>query len=551
MRMGIHERARALLKRPLISPELLVWSVAVYAALMLNPAFWMAVTASEALNGFTGATSRVCIALVMVALNVIVVRLLCTRWTIKPVLIIFTLITAVLSYFSLQYGVHFDVGMARNILATDASESNQLLTRNLVLGVAWSASFPILVLLFVQVTWRPPLASLLRALGTVAIALVVLMGAAIAGFKDISPLMHNNREMRHLIAPENLLVSFVRVAAKDGLGPYRGPRTVLAPDAILTPGHSTSQRPHALIIVIGETVRAQNWGLNGYSRQTTPRLATEDVTNFRNVRACGSSTAVSLPCMFSAFGRSNYDEQKIERSESLLHILARAGVDVIWRDNQGGCKGVCDGLPFESFRDQQDPALCSSEGCMDQILLKGLQERIASSPGDVVIVLHQLGNHGPSYYQRYPERLRKFTPDCRSPDIGECSVEEVVNAYDNAILATDEMVAAAIDLLKGVTTHDSALIYLSDHGESLGERNLYLHGLPYAIAPDTQMKVPMLTWLSEGMARWRGLNRPCLERRARKPASHDNLFHSVLGLMQVGSKVYDPRKDVFAGCTKS
>lgn len=547
--MGIHEKARALLKRPRVGPELLVWGVACYATLVLNVAFWRGVSATGALSGFDGAASRVCIALMLTAFNVILVRLLCTRWTIKPVLIGFVLVTAVLSYFSLQYGVHFDVGMVRNILETDAAESRQLLTGNMIWDVTRAAVLPSLILLYVQVAWRPLPSSLLRALGTIAIALVVLASAALAGFKDISPLMRNNRELRHLVAPGNLVTSFVRVASRDGQGPYRGPRTVLGPDARLAPGHRASQRPHVLVIVVGETVRAQNWGLNGYARQTTPRLAVEDVTNFSDVRACGSSTAVSLPCMFSAFGRSNYDEERIEKTESLLHVLARSGVDVSWRDNQGGCKGVCDGLPFESLRDQRDSALCTNEGCMDQILLKGLKQRITSSSGDVVIVLHQLGNHGPSYYLRYPQRLRKFRPDCRQPDIGECSEEEVVNAYDNAILATDEMVAVTIDLLKGITTHDSAMIYVSDHGESLGERNLYLHGMPYAIAPDTQMRVPMLTWLSEGMVRWRGLNRACLEQRARKRASHDNLFHSVLGLMQVESTVYDPRKDVFAGCS--
>ncbi|MCL1500293.1 phosphoethanolamine--lipid A transferase [Xanthomonas nasturtii] len=549
--MGIHDKKHALLKRPRVGPELLVWGTAAYATLVLNGAFWRAISGTETLNGFDGVVSRFCIALIVTALNVILVRFLCTRWTTRPVLIGFVLITATLSYFSLQYGVHFDVGMARNILATDAMESREVITGNLIWEVACVAVLPILVLLYVQVAWRPVPSSLLHAAGTVFVALVVLSVAALAGFKDISPLMRNNREIRHLLAPGNLVASFARVAAKDGLGQYRGPRAVLAPDASLAPAHATSKRPHALVIVVGETVRAQNWGLNGYSRETTPRLSREDITNFRDVRACGSSTAVSLPCMFSGLGRSNYDEQQIERSESLLHVLSRAGVDVGWRDNQGGCKGVCDGLPFESLRDQRDPVFCTDEGCSDQILLKGLQNRINSSNRDVVIVLHQLGNHGPSYFLRYPQRLRKFRPDCRQPDISECSQEEVVNAYDNAVLATDEMVAATINLLKGLTTHDSAMIYLSDHGESLGERNLYLHGMPYAIAPDTQMQVPMVIWLSDGMSRWRGLNRACLEQRARKPASHDNLFHSVLGLMQVESAVYDRRKDVFAGCAQS
>jgi lipid A ethanolaminephosphotransferase len=229
-------------------------------------------------------------------------------------------------------------------------------------------------------------------------------------------------------------------------------------------------------------------------------------------------------------------------------VLQRAGVQVLWRDNQSGCKGVCDGLAFDRLADVKDATLCNDERCLDEILIQGLESRIQPSGGDRIVVLHQLGNHGPSYFERYPPRFRKFTPTCESPELGKCSREQIVNAYDNALLYTDHFLAATIGRLKGVQGYDTAMIYVSDHGESLGENGLYLHGLPYAIAPREQMRVPMVMWFSPDFARDNRLDMACLRQRAAKPASHDHLFSSLLGLMGVGTSVYDSSRDLFAGC---
>jgi lipid A ethanolaminephosphotransferase len=167
------------------------------------------------------------------------------------------------------------------------------------------------------------------------------------------------------------------------------------------------------------------------------------------------------------------------------------------------------------------------------------------------VVLHQLGNHGPAYHRRYPDAFRRFQPTCDTPDLRQCSREQIVNAYDNALLYTDHVLARAIDWLRErQATHDTALVYLSDHGESLGENNLYLHGIPYAIAPDTQTKVPMLMWLSPSYAaRWR-LDAACLRQRATQPVSHDHLFHTLMGLFDVTTTARDPAFDLAGGCRK-
>jgi lipid A ethanolaminephosphotransferase len=299
---------------------------------------------------------------------------------------------------------------------------------------------------------------------------------------------------------------------------------------------------------VGETVRAQNWGLNGYERQTTPQLRDIGPINFTDVTSCGSATEVSVPCMFSPFGRAHYDEDRISHTQSLLNVLDHAGIGVLWRDNQTGCKGVCEGLPFQSFEHATDPHTCTAEGCLDEVMLKGLADEIARRPGDQVIVMHQLGSHGPSYSKRYPERLRRFTPTCETADLGDCTREQIVNAYDNSVLATDDFLARTIRFLAEQSSRETAMIYLSDHGESLGENGLYLHGVPYAIAPDTQTHVPMVMWFSPGLVQDAKLDTACLKREAAEPASHDNLFPSILGLLQVSTREYQPAYDLFAKC---
>jgi lipid A ethanolaminephosphotransferase len=307
-----------------------------------------------------------------------------------------------------------------------------------------------------------------------------------------------------------------------------------------------------MVLVVGETARAANWGLNGYARQTTPELAQLPVINFPDVTSCGTNTEVSVPCMFAPVGRRDYDAARIRGSESLLHVLARAGVAVLWRDNQSGCKGVCEGLPQEEIVKLDPPGLCSDGRCLDEALLAGLDERLATAKGTQLLVLHMLGNHGPSYFRRYPPAFERFKPACTKDDLQLCSREEVVNAYDNALLYTDHVLARVIAKLHGAAARvDSALLFVSDHGESLGENNLYLHGMPYAIAPDVQTRVPMVMWLSSGLPADAGLDPDCLRRRAAQPATHDNLFHTILGLLDVKTALYDPAWDLAQACRKA
>jgi lipid A ethanolaminephosphotransferase len=255
--------------------------------------------------------------------------------------------------------------------------------------------------------------------------------------------------------------------------------------------------------------------------------------------------------MFSSQGLQNYDRDAIRGSESLMHLLDHLGIRTLWRDNQTGCKGACEGLPFESFLDAQVPAYCTGGRCFDGVLLHELDAAVARMPGDAVVVLHMLGNHGPSYYARYPEAFKRFTPACEVDELGDCERDTIVNAYDNAILYTDSVVADAVGWLEQQSAaRDTALVYLSDHGESLGESGLYLHGVPRMVAPDEQLKVPMWLWLSPALREADGIDLACVRGAADAPRTHDALFSTVLGLMRVETAVRDPDFDLLAGCRR-
>ncbi len=363
--------------------------------------------------------------------------------------------------------------------------------------------------------------------------------------------MRTHHELRFLVTPGNAIVSTVQALA-PAHAPLPDKKIPLESDAKLAAAASNgNSKPKLLVIVVGETMRAANWGLNGYERQTTPKLNDRNVINFPHVTSCGTSTAVSLPCMFSPLGHDDYDERYIKSHESLFDVLKHAGIDVEWFDNQSGCKGVCEGVKNETLSLQSFPDLCASGRCYDEALVERLKDELKKNSGsndDKVVVLHQLGNHGPSYYQRYPEPFGRFVPVCKTADLNKCQKNEIVNAYDNGVLYTDSVLDSLIAALKYQSQYSAAMLYVADHGESLGENGVYLHGLPYSIAPKEQTHVPMTWWLDKGFIGSTGLDDDCLYKNADGKYSHANLFSSILGLMQVATSVYKPDQDITSEC---
>ncbi len=535
------------LPRPAISTERLIVLASLFFTVFCNQSFWRSILEHQGAEH--AATWLFCSALfiVVTAMHCLLLGLVVHRRTAKPILAALFLMTAGVVHYMQDYKVFFDPGMLRNVLHTDIKEARELLSFSLLRDLALLGILPTMLMMRLHITERPwRVAVIARAALLIGSFALVLAGLGLQ-FQNASALLRNHKEIRYLVTPGNYLTSAVGVLLADNAGKHAA-RLPVGEDARLGSSWTGRRKPALLVVVVGETARAANWGLNGYARQTTPELAGLGVLNFPHVTSCGSNTEVSVPCMFSPFGRKDYDEKKIHRHESLLHVLERGGIKTLWRDNQSGCKGVCDGLESQQLDQARDPALCNGERCLDEILIDGLEAELDRNKGNLVIVLHQLGNHGPAYSQRYPDAFRQFTPTCDTADLGKCSREQIVNSYDNALLYTDHFLAQAIARLKAQTSHDAALVYVSDHGESLGENGFYLHGLPYAIAPREQTGVPMVAWFSPGFSSSFGIDADCLKRNADAPISHDYLFHSVLGMLAVDTTVYDKAYDFTAKC---
>ena len=547
--MRIFDWLRTRLARPAIHTETLLALCAAYILLAGNGPFWRAALANRAWAEpgtwlFAGA-----VFVALCAFYLAFTALFASRYTVRPLLAVFLLVTAAASYYMDRYAIYLDRAMLRNVLATNYKEASELLGWGPALHLMLFGVFPAALLWWPRLKQRPPLRALAVRGGWVAGSLAVGAASLLLVFADFASLMRNHHEVRHLITPGNVVASLAgNIWGRAKRPPGQG-LLVVGADA-KAPGAPAGRRPQLFVLVVGETARAQNFSLNGYPRDTNPELARRDVINFPNATSCGTSTEVSLPCMFSPYGRAHYDEEKILTHESVLHVLARAGVNVLWRDNQSGCKGVCEGLPEEQLDHATAEGLCADGQCLDEILLSGMDRVLRDRQGNLLVVMHQLGSHGPAYFKRYPARFKKFTPACETDDLRRCSPQEIVNAYDNSLLYTDYFLGKVIDFLADAQkTHDTAMLYVSDHGESLGEGGLYLHGVPWAIAPDVQTHVPWVVWLSPAFRQSQGLNEACLRSRAqRQPVSHDDLFHTLLGIFDVQTRVYDPARDVFAPC---
>jgi len=534
--------------QPSLRLETLALIVSLYFSLACNALFWKSSLAGRSFAQADTWLFSVCLFVALTALHFILLCLVLNRWTAKPLLGLLIVVTAFAAYYMSTFTVFLDPGMLRNVLRTDVKEAGELFSVGMLPHLFFYALLPLLLLFQIRLRLDSLRRAVLVRLLSIFLALLVGAGSLLLIFKDVAPLMRNNKEIRYLITPGNYLYSLARVLGADATAATR-PREPVGLDAVKAESWQQRGKPVLFVIVVGETARAANWGLSGYARQTTPELAQLDVINFSQVTSCGTNTEVSVPCLFSVYGRRNYDDDKIRNSESLLNILDRVGMKVIWRDNQSGCKGVCTGVEEHKLGNSKVPEWCEGDRCFDEILLHGLDSILANNKGNLVLVLHQLGNHGPAYFKRYPPAFRRFEPVCETADLAKCSREEVVNTYDNALLYTDHMLAQTIAFLKRQDRKfDTAMIYLSDHGESLGENGLYLHGVPYSIAPKVQIEVPMVMWFSPGFAASFSLDKNCLHQRSGLPAAHDNLFHTVLGLLDVRTEVYERSMDLSATC---
>lgn len=490
------------------------------------------------------------IPVVLAAAFYLIFSLLAWPYIRKPLLIVLVLASAAANYFMHSFGTVIDTNMIQNVFESDAQEAGALVSSSYVVWMILMGIVPVALICMVRIKtgqrwWWSLLQRLAGALG--AILLILLM--AVLFYKDYASLIRNNKGLVKMITPANIV---------SGTGHYVDERYLQGSQALVKIGQdakkgpliSTEQKKTLVVLVVGETGRAENFSLGGYARETNPELKKQQVIYYPDASSCGTETAISVPCMFSNMPREHYDANLAHHQEGVLDILAHAGVSVLWRENDGGCKGACDRVPHTDMTQWKLPQYCHDGFCLDDVLLHRFDNYVDSLHNDGIIVLHQMGSHGPAYYQRYPESFRRFTPTCDSNQIQDCDHQALVNTYDNSLLYTDDMVSRTIDKLKALSDRfNVALIYLSDHGESLGEHGMYLHGAPYLFAPSQQTHIPLLMWMSPGYAAAYHIDESCLSQQAAKEkVSQDNLFHTVLGLFNIQTQEYQPQLDMIRSC---
>jgi lipid A ethanolaminephosphotransferase len=465
----------------------------------------------------------------------------------KPCMAFMTLTSAAALYASINFNTLFDSTMMENIFETNRSEASSYLNLSSFLYVFVFGIIPTIFIFFVKIvprkTWVKAIISrvTLVVVGIVGIGFIYLIS-----YKDYASVGRNNPYLNTMIIPGHMYhaTHYIDKNYFSTKLPYR----TQGVDAKVIP--SPNGKPSLFVFVLGETARAQNVAYNGYHRDTNPYTKRLGVIPFQDVSSCGTYTALSVPCMFSSFNRTNYNKERAKSQDNALDVISHAGVETLWIDNDGGDKGVANNITYKVIDTSLKNEECNGTTCFDSVMLGDAAQFFDKDDNNKLLVLHAIGSHGPTYWQRYPKKFGVFQPSCDTNDIEKCSDEEIVNVYDNTLVYTDYILSQVIEKLKTYSDrYNVAMMYLSDHGESLGENGFYLHGTPYAIAPKEQTSVPWLLWLPPQYAEQKGLDVDCIKRNAAtKPYSHDNVFHSLMGLYGITSKVIDPSLDLTQEC---
>ncbi|EPR3242925.1 phosphoethanolamine transferase EptA [Klebsiella aerogenes] len=540
------------LRRPVLSRTAYLTLFACYIGIFLNLAFYRQVFPLLPVNNLHNWLVFLSMPIVAISVMNIITTLASFLKLDRVVISLFILLSASAQYFIWTFGVVIDRSMIANIFDTTPAESFALLSTQMVIVLGLSGLLMVLVAWWIKIRrpasfWRGAAMRLLN----IAVSALLIVLVAVLFYKDYASVFRNNKELVKSLSPSNSIVALNSWYAHNRMDNL--PLVKIGEDAKQKAMMHNGARKNLTIVVLGETSRAENFSLGGYDRETNPRLKQDDVVYFPKTTSCGTATAVSVPCMFSNMPRAHYDEELAHHQEGVLDILQRAGVQVLWNDNDGGCKGACDRVPHQNVTNLNLSGECIDGECYDDVLFHNLDSYIDNLQQDGIIVLHTIGSHGPTYYNRYPAEFKKFTPTCDTNEIQSCTQQQLTNTYDNTILYVDYVVDKAIKLLQSKQDRfTTSLVYLSDHGESLGEDGVYLHGLPYSIAPDTQKHVPMLLWLSPDYQQRYGVSSQCLQQQAKtNDYSQDNLFSTLLGLLGVDTREYQAKDDLLTPCRET
>jgi lipid A ethanolaminephosphotransferase len=506
---------------------------AVFNALLYHLPLLLFARRNLDLSSVTAAVTLATLVLAVISQTVLIVTALAllSQRLLKPLLVLMAVGNSIAVYFVRTYHVVLDQTMMGNVLNTDLGEAFEYLHPKLWVYVLLLGALPAWLVIRIRIRRTPRARLALVLLSCFAVTLVWGLLAS----RSWPWLDKNSKAVGGLILPASYAIN---------TGRYLAPRLLASQSPLPLPpatfAASASGRT-VVVLVIGEAARAENFQLYGYSRPTNPLLSGQaDVVALKNTTACATYTTAAVRCMLSNL---ETDTPFSRQYEPLPSYLQRNGVDVLWRTRNWGEPP----LKVHSYQKAADlNADCANAKCnYDEVLLTDLEQRIyAASNARVFVVLHQAGSHGPAYYTKYPPAFEHFMPVCRSVELGQCSREELFNAYDNTILYQDHFLSRLIAVLKQLPDTAALMIYMSDHGESLGEYGTYLHGLPYAMAPAVQKDIPFILWMSDEFIRDKGVQLERLE--AQRKHSQRDLFHTVMGAFSMHSEAYLPQYDVFS-----
>lgn len=530
-------------------PDLLFATVAAIAIVALsNWQFWFSLVKAMNLSGLADGAFVFALSLLFSWLYAVLLLLMPGRRAMRVTGICLVILAAACAYFVDNFGIGIDLDMVRNVVETDTTEALGLFSLRLVIYILVLGVVPAWLL------WKIPL-SPIPFKRYFLHRLAFLVGGAMVVFVVMSPhsgkfasFLREHKPLRYMMNPGNLLYASWSLMKQESVSSTS--QLIDVDGKVSRTSSPVGSKPLLIFLVIGETARAADFELLGHARATNPKLsAVGDLYLFNQMSSCGTSTAISLPCIFSGLGREKFDVATATSRTNLLDTLTNGGLAVEWRDNNSGCKGICARVSALAMPAESAPSLCQEDYCHDEILLAGLSKAIIDNPTDQLKVLHQIGSHGPAYWRRYPASFEYFKPTCRTTNLGACSLDEIHNAYDNTIRYTDHVLSKMIDMLRDLSDrYDTVFLYVSDHGESLGENNLYLHGAPYFFAPDMQTRIPMLLWMSEGFRQRKSIQSSCVRSLQNLSFSHDNVYHTVLGMADIKNAVYDSKLDMLNGC---
>ncbi|GHE92442.1 phosphoethanolamine transferase [Thalassotalea profundi] len=527
----------------------LVIYTCLYITFIVNiPFLTKTVTVITALDQYNG-LFLISVPFFLLSLSIIVQSFFAFRWITKPFLILVVLLSSILFYATINYGIVFDYGMIQNTVETDTAEAFSYFNLSAIFFFLFFGVVPSILIAKVQLTYNSFIGELFARLKLISGSIGVLLLIAMVFYSSYASVGRNNRDLVGYLTPYALIDSTAKYIRKNYLYPPLKFSLLDTKPEIVKP----TQNKHVTVMVLGETARAQNFSLNGYDKPTNQYTDKLNVVSFANVSSCGTATAVSVPCMFSRLNKESYDKRIASSQQNAIDIIHLAGADVLWvSNNNGSCKGVCNRVKTIKIATKKTSPLCDGEYCFDEALLPPLRKKLTSlTHENTLIVLHMIGSHGPTYYRRYPEKNRIFTPDCQRSDIQNCTQNELVNTYDNTIAYTDYVLSRVIDELNSLSELndvETSMLYISDHGESLGESGVFLHGLPYAFAPREQTHVPFIYWSDSLHLKGRA---DCVKNVSDLNISHDNIFDILLNEMSVKSDTYKEQNNPLNQCKLS